>query len=47
MLSSKDGVVFLLSVELNGRMLILGGPTGEQRVTFTSYSVAFLFSVEF
>jgi len=38
-LSSKDGVVFLLSVELDGRMLILGGPTGERRVTFMSYSV--------
>ena len=46
MLSSKDGVAFLLSVELDGRMLILGGPTGERRVTFMSYSVGFLLSVE-
>ena len=46
-LSSKDGVAFLLSVELDGRMLILGGPTGERRVTFMSYSVGFLLIVEF
>ena len=46
-LSSKDGVAFLLSVELDGRMLILGGPTDERRVTFMSYSVGFLLSVEF
>jgi hypothetical protein len=37
----------LLSVESDGQMLVLGGPTGEGRVTFMRYSVAFLQSVGF
>ena len=40
-------MALLLSVESDGRMLILGGPTGEGRVTFMRYSVGFLLSVAF
>jgi hypothetical protein len=40
-------VALLLSVESDGRMLILGGPTGEGCVPFMRYSVGFLISVAF
>jgi hypothetical protein len=43
----ESTVALLLSVESDLRMLILGGPTGEGRVTFMRYSVGLLLSVVF